>query len=1148
MRSWLTYIFILLAGAFMGTSCLDDSFENCPEDMPVVHLRISLPGGGSRVGGDYQDGVYNNNLDPETEGQRMIADDDIYVLQFDADGKLFHVVTDLTIDEKNGNAERTLTGHILTSEGKVKLVVLANLNEQDGIDDITPQSLLNTYIDKTEQEIYSALVYNYNYPSNGNPFWDLENRRLPMWGATNLFTITAINNVNCNLYRGVAKMGIQVDEECDEFILKKVYVYYANNKGYCAAPTKRPSKDEKIQFAEPEIPTVDVAQSATPITYTFDATKSFLNQIYLSEVDNTDPGAGKKELKVVVGGVYTGPGLVADGEISYYRIDMEDDKDNDGVLAPFDIIRNHSYIFNITKVENPGTPTPDEALDEAVVALDVVVEWEEDNMRGLPDQYTLTTDKSRVVFDNLGYSIETSNTNIETIHVTSDNSEGWELITDNLPDWVTITRNGDDLTVTVDENNGITRAAYFYVQTGNLRKQLVVEQKQPKTANCYIVKGGDYELIVGIKGNGNEGLVAEGNTLDNTAALNPAYAKILWETNAGLVTLKTAIGDPIQSSKSDGKLLAENFNANGTVTYHVDINKAKLYTLNNQEIKTYPLNNVSEMTENVVGGNALIGAFDKNGLLIWSWHIWVCPGMINDSGEVSDAMVEEWGNGYYVLDRNLGAIDNKPGVPSMGLLYQWGRKDPFIGAAYTNDDYNDDGRMYTVNYYENWDVAVDETNSKTINYTIQHPTFLIHDGLSSTANVGGYLWGSNKGLQGLETNEINLGSKTIYDPCPIGYRVPPVDAFVFAKKKVNWYAKTNKTYEVEVTLGSGASYYFGQAAYYRNRTRNGSNWTKWEISDYGIVYNETKDTRIYQIATATGIVTNENEIRSDEDNWNENLRYIPHNVTKISDEWAPQWYYYGVYQEKAKFYGFYMNYQENKVPQLSSSETAVTNETDGKVYYTIHDKTNVTWLPLSGAYDPKVNSDNLKFKDVEVTQGSSLSVNSFLWTNSSVTDKAGNKIPAAMFLHGAEDHGNNGSYNGRHIHALLGTSNTDNIKAEPQQAGAVRCIRDVPKNFNESNKVPSEIELAASAGSAVTITKNSKEFVSINDTWKVVDPGAPWVKVTPTQGTYDAGAGQELKFTALETNNTGNERSTVVKIKFDSEVNARSITVIQEAN
>lgn len=1143
MRSWLTYIFILLAGAFMGTSCLDDSFENCPEDMPVVHLRISLPGGGSRVGGDYQDGVYNNNLDPETEGQRMIADDDIYVLQFDADGKLFHVVTDLTIDEKNGNAERTLTGHILTSEGKVKLVVLANLNEQDGIDDITPQSLLNTYIDKTEQEIYSALVYNYNYPSNGNPFWDLENRRLPMWGATNPFTITAINNVNCNLYRGVAKMGIQVDEECDEFILKEVYVYYANNKGYCAAPTKRPSKDEKIQFAEPEIPTVDVAQSATPITYTFDATKSFLNQIYLSEVDNTDPGAGKKELKVVVGGVYTGLGLVADGEISYYRIDMKDDKDNDGVLAPFDIIRNHSYIFNITKVENPGTPTPDEALDEAVVALDVVVEWEEDNMRGLPDQYTLTTDKSRVVFDNLGNSTETSNTNIETIHVTSDNSEGWELITTDLPNWVTITRHGDDLNVTVNENNGITRTANFYVQTGNLRKLLVVEQKQPKTANCYIVDGEkeNYELIVGIKGNGNEGLVAEGQTLDNTAALNPAYAKILWETNAGLVTLKTAQGSVIESSITDGKLYAEYFNTNGTVNYYVDKSKAKLYTLGKEEIKTYPRDNVSEMTETVVGGNALIGVFDREDKLIWSWHIWVCPGMINDSGEVLDAMVEEWGNGYYVLDRNLGAIDNKPGVPSMGLLYQWGRKDPFIGAAYTNDNYTDYGRMYTVNYYENWDVAVDETNSKTINYTIQHPTFLIHDGLSSTANVGGYLWGSNKGLQGLETNEINLGSKTIYDPCPIGYRVPPVDAFVFAKKNTRWN-DNNIQSEQEIVLTGGASYYFGYPVWYKEK-----NSYQWNRSDYGIVYNNNQTKKTYQIATATGTELSTNKLRSDTRNWNENLRYIPHHASKITYN-DPIWYYGGKYQKNAQFYGFYMNYQENKVPQLSSSSgTAVTNETDGNVYYTIYDKTNVTWLPLSGAYDPEVNSDDLKFKDVQVTQGSSLSVNSFLWTNSSVGEGSA-RIPAAMFLHGAEVDYNQTSYDGRHIHALLGTSSNDNIKAEPQQAGAVRCIRDVPKNFNESNKVPPKIELAASAGSAVTITKNSKEFVSINDTWKVVDPGAPWVKVTPTQGTYDAGAGQELKFTALETNNTGNERSTVVKIKFDSEVNARSITVIQEAN
>ena len=53
MRSWLTYIFLLVVCSFIGSSCLDDSFENCTEILPVVQLRITLPGGGSRVGGDY---------------------------------------------------------------------------------------------------------------------------------------------------------------------------------------------------------------------------------------------------------------------------------------------------------------------------------------------------------------------------------------------------------------------------------------------------------------------------------------------------------------------------------------------------------------------------------------------------------------------------------------------------------------------------------------------------------------------------------------------------------------------------------------------------------------------------------------------------------------------------------------------------------------------------------------------------------------------------------------------------------------------------------------------------------------------------------------------------------------------------------------
>lgn len=39
------------------------------------------------------------------------------------------------------------------------------------------------------------------------------------------------------------------------------------------------------------------------------------------------------------------------------------------------------------------------------------------------------------------------------------------------------------------------------------------------------------------------------------------------------------------------------------------------------------------------------------------------------------------------MDRNLGATTAEPNtVGALGLLYQWGRKDPFLGSASINSD------------------------------------------------------------------------------------------------------------------------------------------------------------------------------------------------------------------------------------------------------------------------------------------------------------------------------------------------------------------------------------------------------------------------------------------------------------------------------
>ena len=70
-------------------------------------------------------------------------------------------------------------------------------------------------------------------------------------------------------------------------------------------------------------------------------------------------------------------------------------------------------------------------------------------------------------------------------------------------------------------------------------------------------------------------------------------------------------------------------------------------------------------------GNALLGAYDAAGELIWSWHVWVTA-----YDPEKDATV--YGD-YTVMNRNLGALNNANAsaaeiLSSYGMYYQWGRK------------------------------------------------------------------------------------------------------------------------------------------------------------------------------------------------------------------------------------------------------------------------------------------------------------------------------------------------------------------------------------------------------------------------------------------------------------------------------------------
>ena len=220
-------------------------------------------------------------------------------------------------------------------------------------------------------------------------------------------------------------------------------------------------------------------------------------------------------------------------------------------------------------------------------------------------------------------------------------------------------------------------------------------------ANCYIVTTADTYAFKAVKGNSSESVG------------NVASAEVLWESFG--TDVAPAVGDLVKDvSYKDGE-----------ITFKATDKK----------------------------GNAVIAAKDASGKILWSWHIWM-----------TDQPKEQEYNHYAgtMMDRNLGAISTTPGdAGTFGLIYQWGRKDPFLGA-YTAD------ANAPAKSTNTWHSAVSSDSSNgTIEYATANPTTFIKN---SSNNEDWYYTGSSD--VDLTRWTESSSSKSIYDPCPAGWRVP----------------------------------------------------------------------------------------------------------------------------------------------------------------------------------------------------------------------------------------------------------------------------------------------------------------------------------------------------------------------------------------
>ena len=147
-------------------------------------------------------------------------------------------------------------------------------------------------------------------------------------------------------------------------------------------------------------------------------------------------------------------------------------------------------------------------------------------------------------------------------------------------------------------------------------------------------------------------------------------------------------------------------------------------------------------------GNALVAARNAEGRILWSWHIWI-PATPIVTANFSGIM------GVDLMDRNLGALvataatDAQIDPTSYGMVYQWGRKDPFTGAG----EFNSGSQATYAGEPEEvapGQITLEEANA--------NPRLLGH------INNGDWCL--------VPDNEFWADAeKTLYDPCPPGYRV-----------------------------------------------------------------------------------------------------------------------------------------------------------------------------------------------------------------------------------------------------------------------------------------------------------------------------------------------------------------------------------------
>ena len=273
---------------------------------------------------------------------------------------------------------------------------------------------------------------------------------------------------------------------------------------------------------------------------------------------------------------------------------------------------------------------------------------------------------------------------------------------------------------------------------------------QRSTANCYVVReAGQYKFPL-----------VFGNAIKNGKVNTAAFTN-----NGGAYSHDFVYGTPYTSYESDvitqpyiNPYFAPSSSDVQIETSDVDgaITDLGLEDGNECKFVTFKVANVP-----TTGGNVIITLNTAYGDY-WSWHIWLWPHDLSPV-EITNAT----GVKYKIMPVNLASKYDSDGVHIKNWFYQWGRPNPMLCPNAWNSTTDHSPGVITKT-----------SKADTLKLGIMNPTKFYYNSSSP------YNWFGTKSYYNLwdaactgTGNSDNDTVKTVYDPCPVGWKVPNGNTF-----------------------------------------------------------------------------------------------------------------------------------------------------------------------------------------------------------------------------------------------------------------------------------------------------------------------------------------------------------------------------------